>query len=58
MKECNVSYGESSLRVSTLSWEDTGLSASITGVRLMNARLQNREENYQLNIWNLVRGQL
>lgn len=48
MKECSVSYGESSLRVSTLSWSDTGLSASITGVRLMKARLQNTEESFTI----------
>lgn len=44
MKECKVSYGESSLSVRTRSWEDTGLSASMTGVRLMNAKLQESKE--------------
>ena len=46
MKECKVSYGESSLSVRTRSWEDTGLSASITGVRLMNAKLKERKRKH------------
>lgn len=42
MKECNVSYGESSLRVKTRTWVEIGLSASMTPVRLIKARLKEK----------------
>lgn len=42
MKECNVSYGESSLRVRTRTWVEMGLSASMTPVLLINARLKEK----------------